>query len=270
MAEVGHHLRTWRQLAAANIRSQLQYRVSFALDLVGAALGPLVDFVAIVFLFQHLPRLDGWSLPEVAFLYATSAVSFALCDLVVGHLDKFNVLINTGGFDQFLVRPLGSLFQVVTAELQLRRLGKVAQGLAVLVYALTAADLHWTATKVVVFATMILTGAVIFICIWVTGAAVCFWTVDTIEVNNALTYGGNFLTAYPLGIFSRWLQRIMAFGFGLAFVNYYPSLYLLDKGDLLGLPSWARFAAPLVAALAVAVCVTVWRSAVRHYRSTGS
>ena len=56
----------------------------------------------------------------------------------------------------------------------------------------------------------------------------------------------------------------------MAFVCYFPALYILRKHDPLGLPSFLRFASPLVAALAAVVAGTIWRIAVRHYRSTGS
>ena len=203
MAEVVTHVRLWRHLAAAQIRSQLQYPVSFALDLVAGAAGPFLDFVAILFIFNQLPRLGDWSLAEVAFLYATSSLSFSFCDLVVGHLDRFNLVIRDGSFDSILIRPVGSLFQVVTSDFQLRRLGKAVQSIGVLVYALISLDIDWTFAKLVVMVAMVVGGSVIFASIWIAGAAVCFWTVDTIEVNNALTYGGNYLTTYPLGIYAR-------------------------------------------------------------------
>ena len=50
----------------------------------------------------------------------------------------------------------------------------------------------------------------------------------------------------------------------------YPALALLDRRDPLGGPALLGYAAPLVAAGAVAVAALVWRVGVRHYRSTGS
>ena len=55
----------------------------------------------------------------------------------------------------------------------------------------------------------------------------------------------------------------------LAFVCYFPALYILDKPDPLGLPDALNFASPLVALWAAAVAGFVWRFAVRHYRSAG-
>jgi ABC-2 type transport system permease protein len=89
-------------------------------------------------------------------------------------------------------------------------------------------------------------------------------------VLNAFTYGGAYLTSYPLSVFGDWFRRLVAFGVGLAFVNYFPSLYILDKSDPLGFPRALQFASPVAAAALAVVAGLTWRVAVRHYRSTGS
>jgi ABC-2 type transport system permease protein len=117
----------WGRLVGAQIRSQLQYRVSFTLDLFGSFLISFVDFLAVLVIFHNVPRLGTWSVSEVAFLYALSSISFAFTDLAIGHLDQFPQKIRDGTFDILLVRPRGSLYQVVASDFQLRRLGKAVQ-----------------------------------------------------------------------------------------------------------------------------------------------
>jgi ABC-2 type transport system permease protein len=105
--------RLYRRLVGAQIRSQLQYRVSFALEVVGMFLMSFIDLVAILVIFHNVPQLAGWSSAEVVFLYATSMLAFAFTDMVVGHLDLFPQSIRDGAFDVLLVRPRGTLLQVV-------------------------------------------------------------------------------------------------------------------------------------------------------------
>jgi ABC-2 type transport system permease protein len=47
-------------------------------------------------------------------------------------------------------------------------------------------------------------------------------------------------------------------------------LYLLDKPDPWGLPSWIAFLSPVVAMAAFRGALSLWRAGVRHYQSTGS
>jgi ABC-2 type transport system permease protein len=262
--------RIYRRLVGARVRSQLQYRLSFALSLVGAALISFLDFAAILVLFTQVDALGQWSVAEVAFLYAISSLAFALTDLAIGHLDLLPRMIREGELDVILTRPLGSLFQVVASDFALRRLGKAFQGLAVLVVALSALDVDWTLGRGAMLVVMVVAGIAIFAGLWIAMASIAFWLIDSIEVANAFTYGGNFLAQYPVNIFGSWLRRFVIFVFPLAFVAYFPSLYVLGKDDPLGLPGALQFASPAIAVASVAGGALVWRFAVRHYRSTGS
>jgi viologen exporter family transport system permease protein len=259
----------WRRLIGAQIRSQLQYRLSFALDFAGAFLISFVDFLAVLVIFHNVRALGTWSVREVALLYALSSIAFAVTDLAIGHLDQFPQKIRDGNFDILLVRPRSTLFQVIASDFQLRRLGRALQGTLVLVYALAAIHLHWTAGRVVLLAVTVPAAVVIYASIWTIGACLAFWTTDGGEFTNAFTYGGNFLAQYPIDIYSAWLRRFLAYIVPLAFVCYFPALFILDKEDPLGLPRFLELASPLVALVAAAVAGAVWQFAVRHYRSAG-
>ncbi len=259
----------YRRLVGSQIRAQLQYRLSFALNLIGNLMVSFLDFAVILVIFGRVDALGDWSVAEVAFLYALSSVTFALTDLAIGHLDLLPRMIRDGDFDVLLVRPLGSLFQVVAADFAMRRLGKALQGLVVLVVALPHLEVDWNAGRVVMVGVTVVSGTVIFAGVWIAFATIAFWLVDSIEVANAFSYGGNFLAQYPVNIFGPWLRRLVIFLVPVAFVAYFPSLYILGKDDELGLPRALQFASPLVAVAAALAGALVWRNAVRHYRSAG-
>lgn len=260
----------YRRLIGARLRAQFQYRTSLALDLVGAFATGFIDFITILVLFGHLVSMGGFTIGEVAFLFAITTITFALVDMVIGQLDELPRMIRTGTLDTYLTRPLGSLFQVVASDFAFRRFGRVIQGLAVLGYALSQVDIPWDAGRIAMMPVMIVSGAAIFAGIWVAVVCISFWFVDAREAANAFTYGGNFLTQFPLSIFDAWLRRLLGFVIPMGFVVYFPTLYILDKPDPLGLPHVLRFSSPIVALAALSAGGTVWRVAVRHYRSTGS
>jgi ABC-2 type transport system permease protein len=111
---------------------------------------------------------------------------------------------------------------------------------------------------------------VIFFCLFVAFSCVQFWTSDASEFANAFTYGGNTVTQYPLTVFPRELVKGLTFVLPLAFVNWYPCLYLLGRPDPFGLPSWLQLASPVPAVVLGLLAALVWRAGVRHYTSTGS
>ncbi len=260
------------RLIGIHARSTMQYKVSFLLRTAGSFGSVFLEFAIIVVLFQRFPHLAGWSLPEVALLYGISATAFGLSELLCGALDTglFAELIVRGDFDRILTRPISALLQVVAGEFSLRRLGRIAQGVAVLVLAGAMLPGVWSIGKVMFLAATLLSGTAIFIAIWLLGAAFCFWTVRATEAVNVFTYGGTTLASYPLDIFDRWARQFALFILPLAWVSYVPALYLLDRADRSGLPTWLPALTPLAAVIALAVAGLVWSIGVRHYQSTGS
>lgn len=251
------------------MRSQLQYRTSFVLDVVSTMLVSMLDFAVVLVLFHNVPQLGGWSLHEVALLYGIAGIAFATSDMLVGQLDGLSQMVRDGTFDLLLVRPRGTLLQVVTSDFALRRVGRILQAAAVLVWALASVDIDWTAGRIVMLPLAIVCGVVIFASVWVAFSCVVFLVIDGREFTNAITYGGSTLTQYPMTIYGPWLRRLLGFLVPLAFVAFEPALYLLDRPDPFGLPAAVRVASPLVALAAVAAAGLVWQAAVRRYRSAG-
>ena len=103
------------------------------------------------------------------------------------------------------------------------------QGAIVLVYALSTLTVHWTVLRVLVLVVSIPSAIVIFSSIWVVGACIAFWTTDGGEFTNAFTYGGTAMAQYPFDIYATWLRRLLGFVVPLAFVCYFPALYVLGQ-----------------------------------------
>jgi ABC-2 type transport system permease protein len=268
-ASVAEMATIWRKLVAARIRADWQYRTSFVLFTISQFLSELLGIVATLVLFSNVDTLAGWSLAEVAFLYGTSSLSFALGDVFISEVEFVSIHIRRGSFDGFLLRPVGPMLLLCCQEFAFRRTGKIVQAVLILAIALAGIDVDWDLWRVAMVVQMVLVGFVIFGGIWVIASSVAFWVVEMREVANAFTYGGRFLTNYPFEVFGGWLRRLATI-VPLAFVSYQPALWVLGRSDPHGSPAWFRFAGPLVAAAVVLVARASWRSGIRHYRSTGS
>lgn len=258
------------RLVGAQLRGQMQYKVSFLLSLTGSFLVCVTEFGVIVVLFTRIPLLAGWSLAEVGLLYGLSGVSFAVAEIFAAALDNFQVHIVRGTFDRVLLRPRGALFQVIVEDFALRRIGRILQAVLVLVIALRLLEVDWNLGKVAVVAVALVCGTVIYYAIFVLGAAFCFWTVQAKEATHIFTYGGQTVASFPLDVFRGSVRQFFTFVVPLAFVNYEPALYVLGRSDPLGLPDSARLLSPLAAILMALLARYGWAQGVRHYQSTGS
>ncbi|MFD4260568.1 ABC transporter permease [Streptomyces sp. NPDC058534] len=269
-ARVAEGVRAYGLIATMWIRSTMAYRTSFALTTFGNFAATALDFVAILLMFSRVDALGGWSLGEVAFLYGVAGVSFGLADLAVGSMERLGRRVRDGTLDTLLVRPAPVLAQVAADRFALRRLGRVTQGVLILVYALVLLDIDWTAAKLLLMPVMLLSGAGIFCAVFVAAAAFQFVAQDASEVSNAFTYGGTTMLQYPPTVFALDLVRGVTFVVPLAFVNWLPAGYVLDRPFPLDLPEWVAFTSPLVAVACCALAGLAWRAGLGSYRSTGS
>lgn len=263
-------VRAYALIAGMWVRAAMAYRATFAMLTIGQFIVTGLDFAAIWIMFSHTPQLGGFDLAEVGLLYGASGIAIGFADLLVGGIEQTGQRLRDGSFDTMLVRPVRAFVQAAADRFALRRLGRVTQGTVVFCWALTAVDVDWTWDRVLLVPLMVVSGTVIFVGIFTLGAAFQFAATDAAEVSNAFTYGGNTLTQYPPTIFAKDLVRAVTFTIPLAFVNWMPVLYRLDKPSPIGLPPATGFASPLAAALLAGVAALAWRTAVRSYRSTGS
>ncbi|MFR9797421.1 ABC transporter permease [Streptomyces sp. MS06] len=270
VSRVRSGLRAYLLIAGMWVRSAMAYRTSFVLTAVGNFLATGLDFVAILLMFSRVEVLGGYDLPQVAFLYGLSGTAFGLADLAIGSMDRLGRRVRDGTLDTLLVRPAPVLAQMAADRFGLRRLGRIAQGVVVLGWSLSALDVVWTVPKLLLMPVVVASGAVIFGAVFVAGAAFQFVAQDASEVQNAFTYGGTTLLQYPPTLFAREVVRGVVFVLPLAFVNWLPASYVLGVPMPLGLPEWVAFASPAVAAACWVPAGLAWRAGLRAYRSTGS
>lgn len=270
MADPSSLTRVYPALVRARVRSDWQYRTSFVVWTFTAAVFTFSEFVAVVVFFHNVGELAGWSLAETAVLYGMAGTSFALGDTFTSQVERVSLHVRAGTFDRFLLRPVSPYLLLAADEFAFRRLGRLAQALAVLVVGMVVAPVDWTVADVAVVAASVVSGTVVFAAVWCITSSLAFWTVETQEIASSFTYGGSYATQYPGDVFPGWVRRLLLTAVPLGFVAYLPLAWVLDKPSALGVdPAWG-LASPAVAAVLVAAARAAWRAGLRHYRSTGS
>lgn len=263
------HLLLYTRYFAVSVRSQLQYRASVLMTMLGHLLVTGFEFFGMWALFDRFGQLRGWSLAEVALLYGMANIAFAFAEAAGRGFKIFGKMVRNGDFDRILLRPRGTAFQIGAQHFELVRLGRFLQGVAVLVYAVVELDLIVSAPRVALLGSAIVGGACIFTGLFVVQATVAFWTVESLELFATVTYGGVETAQYPMAIYREGFRNFFTYVIPLAFVNYVPALAVLDRPESFG-PEWLAWASPLFGVAFLWLCLQGWRVGVRHYRSTGS
>lgn len=258
-------LKLYFHYISINIRSMMQYKVSFFLTVLGQFLVSFSVFLGLYFMFQRFHSVKGYTYEEVLFCFAMILMEFSLAELFVRGFDSFSGMVRTGSFDQVLVRPRKEVLQVLGSKFELTRIGRMLQAVIVFVYAVQKSDIQWDFWKVLTVIFMLIGGSALFGGIFVIYAAICFFTLEGLEFMNVFTDGAREHGKYPIDIYGKKMLLFTTFAIPYALVQYYPLLYIIGKSS-----NMLYIFLPLLAGLFLIPAFLFWRFGVRHYCSSGS
>jgi ABC-2 type transport system permease protein len=264
-------LRTYFHYIAAGFRGQAQYPASLIMLVIGQFLSTTIEVAGVWAMFQRFGHIQGWGYGEVAVFYGQVSMTFAVADMVWRGFDVFGVsFVKTGEFDRVLVRPRTAAFQLLGYQVRLSPLGRILQG--AIIFGIGAAETHmaFTPATVAILFWAFCGGVVLFGGLLILQATLSFWTVESLEVANVLTYGGVQAAQYPLGVYAAWFRNILIYAVPIGCISYFPVVAALGRHDPLGAPDWFLPVSPVMGFVFLGVSLWVWGFGVRRYTSTGS
>ena len=264
-------LRLLVRLIAASLRAQAQYPASAIMTTIGQFAGNAIEILAVWALFDRFGNVHGWRFGEIAVFYGLVHMMFAIADALCRGFDVLGTeFLRTGDFDRVLLRPRSATLQLMSHDFRISRVGRFAQGLIVLLIGAHAVGLEWNLVSIVMALWALAGGVALFCAIVILQATMSFWTIESLEIVNVVTYGGVQAAQFPLSLYNGWLRGALTYVVPLACVAYVPILLILGRADPLGTPAWFGAVAPVAGFAFLGVAFLAWRFCVRHYTSTGS
>jgi ABC-2 type transport system permease protein len=264
-------VRLYGRFVGLSVRAQMQYRASFVLMSIGQFVVTGTEFVGVWALFQRFGDLLPWSLAQVAFFYGLVNAAFAVTDCIARGFDLFGAqFVKTGNFDRVLLRPRSTVLQVSGHDFPLMRIGRFAQGMLVLAWGALELGIPWDVWRVLLLLVTFAATVVFFYGLVVCQAVLSFWTTESLEIMNTLTYGGVETAQYPMAIYQADFRRFFTYVVPLACVAYFPVVAILGAEDPLGSTRTFQVMAPLAGFAFFGVSLLLWRVGLEHYTSTGS
>jgi len=253
------------------LRAQMLYPTAFLLRFGSQFVITITEFGGLYALFLRFSHIRGWSFPEIALFYGVVSVAFAIADSICRGFDMFGPqFVKSGDFDRILLRPRTATLQLMGFEFGFTSLGRVLQGLVALAIGVWLLEIDWSLGKALLLLWATAGAVALFFAILLLQATLSFWTVESLEIVNTLTYGGIEAAQYPLDIYAAWFRKFLTFVVPLGCVVYFPVAAVLGRSDTTGVTPWAGAVTPLAGFLFLFVAFSAWRVGVRHYTSTGS
>lgn len=245
----------------------MQYKSSFFMLMGSYFFATFVDIFGIWVLFDRFRLIEGWTFPELALIYGIIHMGFAVAECFARGFDHLSLLIKQGDFDRVLLRPLPTLYQVSTNEIQFMRLGRFLQGSAVLFWGISQFHFSLFSHHAWIIIFSILGAAALFYGLFIIQGAFSFWTIEALEIMNIATYGGMQMGQYPITIYNRVFRLIFTFVIPLSCVAYYPMATILQETEI---PYLLGLFAPIFGFVFLLFSFFLWRCGVRRYTSSGN
>lgn len=252
------------------LKSQLQYPASFLMQTLAQLVMEGGEMLAVILIVDRFDHLGQWMPGDLYFFFGMMSVTFYLTEFLGrGVTGNFPSLVRSGQLDTLLLRPRGVLTQVLCSAIDPRRITCIAVGVAALIIGSRESCVKWTVFKALAMAESILLGTLLVLGLFMIEAVFCIHSVKSVELVNALTYGGRSACQYPIDIFPRPLRILFTVAAPFALTLHVPAAYILGK-PLYGWPDWTAFVTPLAGAALFLIMYLIFQKAMRFYRSTGS
>ncbi len=266
MQEVKAGLKMYGSLLKMTLRGILQYRVDFWMSLVSVCLLNGANIVQLSVISWRFHTLGSWQVGDLLVLYGLFMISWSIFSVFFYKLSKIEDEIVSGTFDVYLLRPVSPFLQLVGGDIKYTGLCDTLLGAVLVPTGLAMSGTHWGLWQILWFVIFVLSGGAIAVCIKFLISCVTFWTTKASALSQVFIQIYLLTQKYPVTIFGP-AFRVLVTGFvPVAYLNFYPAVYLLGKPDA---PPWVCMLAPVVALLLAGVSALVWREGLRRYNSCG-
>lgn len=266
MSELRFNIKMYGALLNMTVRSILQYRADFWMSLVSVVLLNGANIIQLSVISWRFNTLGGWSVGELLVLYGMFMIAWSIFSIFFRKLSKIEEEIVSGVFDIYLLRPVSPFLQLVGGDINYVGLCDTFMGMALVITGLVRTGARWGLRHILWFVVFLLSGGVIVVCIRFLISCLAFWTIKAKALSSLFTQLYLLTQKYPVTIFGRFFQVLVTGIVPVAYLNFYPAVYLLDKPDA---PPWLCMLSPVAALIMAGISALVWRQGLRRYDSCG-
>lgn len=247
------------------IKTNLTYRSSSILAMIGQVMSIVVTLAGIFCLFEKFNTLGEYSLKDILITYSIIIFIFSFDEMMFRGFDEFEDLTRNGELDRLLLRPRNIVLQICGQKVEIMKIGRVIVGAILIIFACLYSNIEWNFLKVLIILEMIISGIITFFGVYLLTSSITIFTIKKAEFINILTDGGKELCYYPLNIFKKFISKFFTFIIPFASFNYMPLRYLLGFADA---NVW-NIIYPLICIPFVVLSYLIFNLCMKKYKSCG-
>ena len=253
------------------MKAWFQYRVDAVLRSLAVFLRESTGIIVIYFALLKFESLNGWNMYEMFFLFSLLFLTYGIMIIFFTGLRDFGRTVRDGSFDRFILRPRGLLFQIIFVNADwFAAIGHGGLGLTLFLISAGKVGVHWNLRTVVYYLLAIGGGVLIQGAIFLFLATLNIYLLETGSLKELFYWNMRKFAGDPISIFNKPVQILLIYIVPFAFVNYFPSQYLLRKEDMQAYPEVFMYLTPVIGVIMWILAYCFWRYSIRYYKSSGN
>lgn len=253
------------------MRSWFQYKVDAVLRSLAVFLRESTGIIVIWFTLLKFDTLNGWNIQEMLFLFSLLFLTYGILIVFFTGLRDFGQTVRSGGFDRFILRPRGLLFQLIFSDADwFAAIGHGGLGVVLFIISAGNVGITWNFGTILYYVFTVIGGVLIQGAIFLFLATLNIYLLETNSLKELFYWNARRFAGYPISIFHKAIQFCMIYIVPFAFVNYFPAQFLLRKDDMAAYPEIFMYLTPAVGIVLYLLAYAFWRFSIRYYKSSGN
>ena len=264
MNSIKRYIKLYIDFTIINFKSIMNYKLDFLFGIISMFIKNAVNFFILLFIFNIIKTLKGWNFNQILFLYGFSTITYAIWHCFFINTISLPYYLKTGKFDSFLLKPVNSLFLIMTDSFDEDGWGELIFGIIIVViaiYRLKIFNLYLLFLPV-----LFISGALVYAGLSLITASFSFISISQQGFTKLVMNLNNF-SKYPLTIYPYFIKLLFTIIIPVGFCAFYPSLFFIT-----GLKSklFFVFISPFVSILFFIISIKIWKFFMQFYKSSGS
>jgi ABC-2 type transport system permease protein len=216
-------------------------------------------------LFIQIGQLGGWDFDQALIFVAGSMIVDAIAMTVfANNLWWFPILVNQGDLDNYLTRPVSSLFFLLFRDFAANSFLNLLCAAGIFIWALLRfpGDIAWSLLPV--YLILLVAGAWMHALVHLIIVLPVFWTHGGMGFHDLFYNFARFMER-PDRIYTGWVRKVVTWVLPFAVMTSFPARWFLE-----GAPPQILFHIIGVVVLLTTLAFTLWRLGLRSYASASS
>ena len=261
-------MKIWKLLSAffkVNVQMSLAYRADTIVNILLNIMWLGWELLSLSIIFSNTQTIAGWGFGElIALLGVFRLVHTLMIAVLWPNTEKFNQSIRDGSMDYTLLQPNNSMFLVTFSRITVWRAWDLILAIVLISIGVNMSGETVTASQLLTFILLTISGAVIIYSLWIVLIALTFWFTkfdNNVTILQALLDSGR----YPVSVYPVWLRIIVTFIIPIAVATTVPLQGL--RGELT-ISRIAMFLA--ISMVSFLVASQVWKRGLKQYSGASS